>query len=79
MGLEIELNKNNEVSNTNRLSRFIYLICAVCTSIIGYNIHNSLFWSIMDFLFMPITWLYWLVTKQINLSIIKEAFSFFLN
>jgi membrane protein YdbS with pleckstrin-like domain len=26
---------------------FVYLIVAVCTSMIGYAIHHNLFWSVM--------------------------------
>jgi hypothetical protein len=57
---------------------FVYLIVAVCTSMIGYAIHHNLFWSVLDFLFCPIVWAKWLICHQVTLSIIHSAFAFFL-
>jgi hypothetical protein len=54
-------------------------ICAIFTAIIGYHINDgSLFWAIIDLLFWPIAWIKWLICQEVNISIIKEAFSFFL-
>ena len=55
-----------------------YTIIAVCTSMIGYNIHNSIFWAVVDFIFFPIVWIKWLICHEVTLSIIKDTFSFFL-
>lgn len=63
----------------NRISSFLYLICCLLTSMVGYQIHGSIFWSIMDWIFMPIAWIKWLVMHQVNMSIIRETFSFFLS
>ena len=65
-------------SNSSGIGRFIYLILAVATAMIGYTIHSSIFWAIMDFFFMPFAWIKWLVFQEVNLTIIKETFSFFL-
>ena len=43
---------------------------------IGYSIHGSLFWSIMNFIFCPITWAKWLICKEVSLSVIKQTFAF---
>ena len=48
------------------------------TGMIGYQIHNSIFWAIMNFIFWPISWIKWLIYHEVNLSIIKETFSWFL-
>lgn len=59
--------------------KLLYLIFAVCTSMIGYHIHNSLFWAIVDFFFTPIAWAKWLICHEVTLSIIKTTFTWFFN
>lgn len=56
---------------------WIHIIPSLLTSMIGYNIHGSLGWAIFDFFFYPIVWIKWLILKEVNLSIIKDTFSFF--
>ena len=56
----------------------LYPILAFCTAMIGYTIHTSIFWSIMDFFFAPFAWMKWLIMHQVNITIIKETFSFFI-
>lgn len=56
----------------------VYTICSICTGIIGYNIHHSLFWAILDTLFAPFAWAKWLICQEVNLTIIKSSFAFFL-
>jgi hypothetical protein len=55
----------------------LYLICGVITAIIGYHIHHSIFWAIIDGLFFPFVWAKWLVMQQVTLTIIKDSFGFF--
>lgn len=55
-----------------------YVFPAIVTAIVGNEIHNSIFWSIVDFFFWPIAWIKWLLYQEVNISIIKSAFSFFL-
>jgi len=61
-----------------KLPGFVYLFFALATAMIGHHIHHSLFWAVMDFIFWPIAWCKWLVCQQVNLTIIKATFSFFL-
>ena len=56
----------------------LYFIVAIVTAMIGHQIHNSLFWSVVDFIFWPFAWGKWLICKQVSISIIKAAFAFFL-
>ena len=56
----------------------LYWIAGLFTSIIGYEIHQSVFYGIMNLLFWPFTWAYWLLTKGVSISLIKQAFEFFL-
>jgi hypothetical protein len=55
----------------------LYLLLGVITAIIGYHIHHSIFWAIMDCIFFPFAWAKWLLMKQVTLTIIKSAFGFF--
>ncbi len=60
------------------MNRLIYLIFIIATVIVGYEIHHSIFWSIVDFFFAPFAWIKWMFCHEVNLTIIKSAFSFFL-
>lgn len=60
------------------LSSFFYTLLSVATAMIGHEIHGSLFWAVMDFVFMPLTWFKWLICHQVTFSIIKRTFGFFL-
>jgi len=55
-----------------------WFILAICTAMVGHKIHGSLFWSIVDFFFAPIAWAKWLICHEVNITLIKDAFSFFL-
>ena len=61
-----------------RVEYFIYLIIAILTATIGYSIHHSIFWSICDFLFWIFAWIKWIILQEVNITIIKSAFQFFL-
>jgi len=55
----------------------LWVIFDIATAMIGYRIHGSIFWSIMDFIFSPLAWIKWFIFQEVNLTIIKETFSFF--
>lgn len=57
----------------------LYTLMCVLTAMVGYHIHHSLFWSIIDFFFMPIAWLKWLICQEVNMTVIRATFSFFFN
>lgn len=57
--------------------RILYLIFSVCTAMIGYTIHGSIFFSIIDFFFTPLVWVKWLICQEVTLSIIKHTFTWF--
>ena len=67
----------SESKTTKQGGELLYLLLCLSTSMIGYTIHGSIFWSIMDWVFMPIAWGKWLILQEVNLSIIKDTFSFF--
>jgi NhaP-type Na+/H+ or K+/H+ antiporter len=60
------------------MKRLLYLAFCLGTAVIGHHIHGSGFWAVVNFLFAPLSWLYWLVTQQVSLTIIHDSFSFFL-
>lgn len=59
------------------LYTWVYLILCTLTSIIGYNIHYSLFWSLIDFWLAPLIWVKWLVLKEVNITLINDSFNWF--
>lgn len=60
------------------LIKFLYPIFALITAMVGYHIHGSIGYAITDFFFWPIAWAYWLITHNVNLTVIKETFAFLL-
>jgi hypothetical protein len=63
---------------TIKVFNFPHILLQLPTAMIGYTIHNSIGWAIMDFIFWPIAWCKWLIMQEVNMSIIKETFNFFL-
>jgi hypothetical protein len=59
------------------MKKLLYTVFSVCTAMIGYHIHYSWFWTIMDFLFAPIAWIKWLICHEVCITIIKHTFPFF--
>jgi hypothetical protein len=65
------------------LNTILYLIVATGTSMLAYpiNVANGAwfprFWCVVDFFFWPFAWIKWLVFQEINMTLIKETFSFF--
>lgn len=53
------------------------MLLSVATAMIGYTIHGSLFWSIIDFFFVPLAWFKWMICREVTLSVIKATFSWF--
>lgn len=71
-----DLEKNVNITYKN--GSWGYTIISIFTAIIGHEIHGSIFWSIVNFIFWPFAWLKWLICQEVNMSIIKSAFDFFL-
>lgn len=63
---------------TIKLFNFPDILFQLPTAMIGYTIHNSGFWAVMDFFFAPLAWCKWLIFQEVNMSIIKQTFNFFL-
>jgi hypothetical protein len=57
---------------------WVHRVFGIITAMIGYRIHNSIGWAIIDFFFFPLAWIKWLILHQVNLTIIKQTFAFFL-
>jgi len=54
------------------------LLFCLATAMIGHTRHGSLFWAILDFLLAPLVWCKWLICKEVNVTLIKKSFAFFL-
>ena len=57
--------------------KFLYTIFCGLTAMVGYTIHGSLFWSIVDFFFCPFAIAKWLIYHQVTAGIIKSTFAWF--
>lgn len=65
------------VTVNSRFGGAITLILATLTSMVGYHIHQSLFWAVMDFLFYPFAWVKWLIYHEVSQQVLRETFSWF--
>jgi hypothetical protein len=61
------------------IANLIYLLFCVAAAMVGYTIHGSICWSIVDFFFWPLALIKWLICHQINLTVIKHTFGFLLS
>jgi hypothetical protein len=58
---------------------FAHMIIGTFTSMVGYHIHHSIFFAVMDWIFFPLVWIKWFIYHEVTLNIIKETFAFFFN
>lgn len=66
----------NPLEMKNVFSGLLLVAFKLATAMIGYSIHKSVFWSIIDFIFSPIAWIKWLVCHEVNWTIIRHTFEF---
>jgi len=59
------------------MRQLLYTTFSVLTAMVGYTIHGSIFWSVIDFFFTPIAIIKWLICHELTLSVIKETFTWF--
>ena len=74
------------MKNRSRLDWILEFSISLFTAIVAFNINEKvlhsnfpLFWAIIDFLFWPFVWVKWILLQEVNLTIIKDSFSFFLS
>jgi len=72
------MSTDKTTSNTPAIYGAFWLLMAIATAMIGHRVNDSLFWAIVDFFFWPLAWAKWLICQQVNISIIRETFAFFL-
>ncbi len=60
------------------IGQTLYVIIAVATAVIGYHIHGNGLYAVINFITWPISWVYWLICHDVNITVIKETFQFFL-
>ena len=52
------------------------LLVSIGSAMVGYTIHHSAFWAVVDFFFWPFAWIKWLIFQEVNMSIIRQTFEF---
>jgi hypothetical protein len=57
--------------------RILWIIFNLAIAMIGFEIHSSYFWSVIDFMFSPIALAKFLICHELTLTVCKHAFSFF--
>lgn len=57
--------------------KLCYTIFCVLVAMVGYTIHGSIFWSIVDFFFTPFAIIKWLLCQEVTWPIIQQTFSWF--
>ena len=62
----------------NKVNKIVWIIFDVLTAMVGYQIHGSVFWAFIDLFFSPLAWLKWVVCREVTLTIIYQALSWFL-
>jgi hypothetical protein len=72
------MNDETTVIKERGVGSLVWALFGIATAIIGYHIHHSILWAIVDWMFSPIAWLKWMICQEVSITIIKEAFSFFL-
>lgn len=70
---------SNDNSSSYNFGNLLYTLIGIAVAFVGYNIHHSIFWAIVDWFFWPIALLKWLICSEVNITIIKGAFAFFLS
>ena len=61
------------------MKKSLFFIFSIMTAMVGYTIHGSIFWAIVDFSLNPLVWIKWLIFHEVTLSVIKNFFSWFFN
>lgn len=63
----------------NKFYAILWLLFDILTAMVGYTIHGSIFYSIINFIFSPLAWIYWLITHNVDMNVLRETFSWFFN
>ena len=56
----------------------LFLIFELITANVGFHKHHSIFWTIIDAILMPITWIKWILLQEVNFTMIEQSFNWFL-
>lgn len=65
-----------EIKVVYRDNSLLLTLFSVFTAIIGVELHTLNIWTVIDFIFAPIVFIYWLLTHQVTIQIIKDSFDF---
>ena len=59
------------------MKEVLWAVFATLTAMIGYTIHGSFFWAVIDFIFSPVAWAKWLICHEVTMAVIKNTFTWF--
>jgi hypothetical protein len=59
------------------MKSMLSLFTAIVTAMVGYTIHGSIFWSIVDLFVWPLAIMKWLIYHELTLDVLKRTFSWF--
>ncbi len=69
--------EDEDEKEASSLDGSLWLVGAVLTGIVSHHLYHDVFISLINGIFWPISWIYWVVTKSVTLTILKEiALSF---
>jgi hypothetical protein len=71
------MRKVKVIYQKNPLQSIFIMMLQFITGVIGWNLHHSVFFTIIDVVFMPIIWLKWFIFQEVNLEFIKNCFNWF--
>ena len=55
---------------------WLIIVFKTMIAMIGYTIHGSIFWSVIDFIFSPIALVKWIICHELTMTVIKTTFAF---
>lgn len=71
---EIEEDEEEE----NFYTSYVYPVIGLFTAIVSYHLYHDIFLAIINGVVWPLSWGYWLITKSVNFTLIKNIFIQFL-
>jgi hypothetical protein len=57
--------------------KVLYVLVACFSAMVGWTLHHSIGYAILNWIFWWISLPYWLITHKLTLSVIKQTFSWF--
>lgn len=72
------MSDTNQSVGTSLFFRLGWMVWNTVSAMVGYHIHHSIFWSCVDWVFSVLVWAKWLICHEVNVTVLRDTFSFFL-